>query len=78
MPGIDGIEIASRIRALPGSELLSIVFLSGDHEQDVRFDVLAAGGDDFFTKPIQPRHLVTGVISRARRARALARRIAES
>lgn len=78
MPGIDGIEIASRIRALPGSELLSIVFLSGDHEQDVRFDVLAAGGDDFFTKPIQPRHLVTGVISRARRARALSRRIAES
>ncbi len=78
MPGIDGIEIASRIRALPGSELLSIVFLSGDHEQDVRFDVLAAGGDDFFTKPIQPRHLVTGVISRARRARALARRLAES
>jgi len=75
MPGIDGIEIASRIRALPGSELLSIVFLSGDHEQDVRFDVLAAGGDDFFTKPIQPRHLVTGVISRARRARALARRL---
>lgn len=78
MPGIDGIEIASRIRALPGSELLSIVFLSGDHEQDVRFDVLAAGGDDFFTKPIQPRHLVTGVISRARRARALARRLGES
>lgn len=76
MPGIDGIEIASRIRALPGSELLSIVFLSGDHEQDVRFDVLAAGGDDFFTKPIQPRHLVTGVVSRARRARALARRLA--
>jgi DNA-binding response OmpR family regulator len=75
MPGIDGIEIASRIRALQGSELLSIVFLSGDHEQDVRFDVLAAGGDDFFTKPIQPRHLVTGVISRARRARALARRL---
>lgn len=75
MPGIDGIEIASRIRALPGSELLSIVFLSGDHEQDVRFDVLAAGGDDFFTKPIQPRHLVTGVVSRARRARALARRL---
>lgn len=78
MPGIDGIEIASRIRALPGSELLSIVFLSGDHEQDVRFDVLAAGGDDFFTKPIQPRHLVTGVISRARRARALARRLGEN
>lgn len=78
MPGIDGIEIASRIRALPGSELLSIVFLSGDHEQDVRFDVLAAGGDDFFTKPIQPRHLVTGVISRARRARALARRLGQS
>lgn len=76
MPGLDGIEIASRIRALPGSELLSIVFLSGDHEQDVRFDVLAAGGDDFFTKPIQPRHLVTGVVSRARRTRALARRLA--
>jgi CheY-like chemotaxis protein len=75
MPEIDGMELAGRIRSLPGSEFISIVFLSGDQELDVRFDVLAAGGDDYFTKPIQPRHLVTGVISRARRARALARRL---
>jgi len=69
--------MAGRIRALPGGELLSIVFLSGDHEKDVRFDVLAAGGDDYFTKPIPPRHLVTGVISRARRTRALVHRLGQ-
>ncbi|MBN8428550.1 MAG: response regulator [Xanthomonadales bacterium] len=78
MPEVDGIEMAARIRALPGGELLSIVFLSGDHEKDVRFDVLAAGGDDYFTKPIPPRHLVTGVISRARRTRALAQRLGQA
>lgn len=74
MPEIDGIELARRIRELPGAEFLSIVFLSGENQPDMRFDVLAAGGDDYFVKPIQPRHLITGVVGRARRARALRER----
>ena len=71
MPELDGIALAQRIRALPGAECLSIVFLTGETSPDARFDLLAAGGDDYFSKPIAPRHLITGVIGRARRARAL-------
>lgn len=71
MPTLDGIALAQRIRALPGAEFLSIVFLTGETSPDTRFDLLAAGGDDYFPKPIQPRHLITGVIGRARRARSL-------
>ena len=73
MPGLDGIALAQRIRALPGAEFLSIVFLTGETSPEARFDLLAAGGDDYFSKPIPPRHLITGVIGRARRARALRR-----
>ncbi|MCB1571565.1 MAG: hypothetical protein KDI72_11140, partial [Xanthomonadales bacterium] len=32
------------------------------------------GGDDFLTKPIAPRHLITAVTSRVRRARLLERK----
>lgn len=71
MPGLDGIELAQRIRRMPGTEFLSIVFLTGETDPDTRFDVLAAGGDDYYAKPIQPRHLIAGVVSRARRARLL-------
>jgi len=76
MPELDGIALAQRIRALPGAEFLSIVFLTGETSPDTRFDLLAAGGDDYFAKPIQPRHLITGVTSRARRARALRQHVA--
>lgn len=77
MPELDGIALAQQIRALPGAECLSIVFLTGETSPDARFDLLAAGGDDYFSKPIAPRHLITGVIGRARRARALRRHLPE-
>lgn len=71
MPEIDGLEMAARIREQPGTEFTSIVFISGDHEADTRFQALAAGGDDFLTKPVLPRHLIAAVVNRGRRARQL-------
>ena len=77
MPELDGIQLAQQIRARPGAECLSIVFLTGETSPDTRFDLLAAGGDDYFSKPIPPRHLITGVIGRARRARALRKQLSQ-
>ncbi|GEM_PF-671176 len=71
LPGGNGIEIAEHIRAQAGHAFLPIVFLSGELDLDLRFDAIRVGADDFITKPVKPRHLVTTVESRIKRARAL-------
>jgi PleD family two-component response regulator len=71
LPGGNGIEIAEHIRAQANHAFLPIVFLSGEQDLDLRFDAIRVGADDFITKPVKPRHLVTTVESRIRRARAL-------
>jgi DNA-binding response OmpR family regulator/EAL domain-containing protein (putative c-di-GMP-specific phosphodiesterase class I) len=71
LPGINGIEVAQRIRERPEHAFLPIVFLSGETDLDKRFDAIRMGGDDFITKPVKPRHLLTEVETRVRRARQL-------
>lgn len=71
MPDMDGLSLVAALRAQPDSASTSIVFLSGDQDSETRFEALAAGGDDFLTKPILPRHLVAAVLTRGRRARQL-------
>ena len=71
LPGSNGIEVAQHIRA-SGHAFLPIVFLSGEHDLDLRFDAIRMGADDFITKPVKPRHLVTAVESRIKRSRQLA------
>lgn len=71
MPEMDGLTLVAALRARPETASTSIVFLSGDQDSDTRFEALAAGGDDFLTKPILPRHLVAAVLTRGRRARQL-------
>jgi PleD family two-component response regulator/EAL domain-containing protein (putative c-di-GMP-specific phosphodiesterase class I) len=70
LPGSNGIEVAQGIREA-GNAFLPIVFLSGEHDLDLRFDAIRMGADDFITKPVKPRHLVTAVESRIKRARQL-------
>jgi len=77
LPGSNGIEVAQRIRE-SGHAFLPIVFLSGEHDLDLRFDAIRIGADDFITKPVKPRHLVMSVESRVRRARQLSAGQADS
>ncbi|WP_187266066.1 GGDEF/EAL domain-containing response regulator [Alkalisalibacterium limincola] len=74
MPGCNGMELTSLIRDDERFLNLPIVFLSGEADQDVQFEALDAGGDDFIAKPVRPRHLISAVQNRVRRARALAQR----
>jgi len=71
LPGGNGLEIARGIRDRPAYAFLPIVFLSGEQDIDQRFEAIRAGADDFITKPVKPRHLVTTVESRIKRAREL-------
>jgi len=68
MPGMDGIETCEEIRKLKGLERTLVVFLSArgeDYSQIAGFD---AGGDDYITKPIKPKLLVSKIKSLLKRA----------
>jgi two-component system, OmpR family, alkaline phosphatase synthesis response regulator PhoP len=67
MPGIDGIETCRQLREEVGSKDVLIAFLtarSEDYSQIAGFD---AGGDDYITKPVKPRVLVSRVAALLRR-----------
>tara|TARA_R110002050_G_scaffold124544_2_gene243714 strand:+ start:5105 stop:5800 length:696 start_codon:yes stop_codon:yes gene_type:complete len=71
MPGMDGIETCDQIRKTPGLENTLIAFLTArgeDYSQVAGFD---AGADDYITKPIKPKVLIS-------RIKALLRRYAQS
>jgi len=67
MPEMDGIEACEKIRVMPGLENTIITFLTArgeDYSQVAGFD---AGADDYITKPIKPKVLVSKVKALLRR-----------
>ena len=74
MPDCDGMELTALIREREAFISTPIVFLSGESDTERHFEALDAGGDDFLSKPIAPKHLIAAVSSRVRRARQLERR----
>ena len=71
MPEMDGIEACEKIRQIKGFEKVLIVFFTArgeDYSQVAGFD---AGADDYITKPIKPKVLISKV-------KGLLRRITES
>ena len=55
MPDMDGIELAGRLRSLPGYEHVPIVMITGQDDKKVRYAALDAGITDFLTKPVDAR-----------------------
>lgn len=66
LPDVDGVELTRRIREW--SEM-PIVVLSAVGEEDRKVEALAAGADDYVTKPFGPRELVARLEAALRRAR---------
>lgn len=67
MPGLDGVEVCRDLRNKPQFKDTIIAFLtarSEDYSQIAGFEV---GGDDYITKPIRPRVLVSRVGALLRR-----------
>lgn len=75
MPDIDGMALTARIREMPGTLLLPIVFISGEQDMSRRLTAINIGADDFLTKPVRPAHLIDLVVGRAKRARSLRRQV---
>ncbi|SEL67585.1 diguanylate cyclase (GGDEF) domain-containing protein [Atopomonas hussainii] len=75
MPECMGPELARMIRQHERYVSTPIIFLSAEDDLDKQLVAMGEGGDDFLTKPIRPRHLVTTVRHRADRARTLKQRM---
>jgi len=61
MPEMDGIEVCTRIRARPDGGRVAILFLTAERDVTTFDRALAAGGDDFITKPFRPGELVARI-----------------
>ncbi|MEW8508276.1 MAG: EAL domain-containing protein [Candidatus Thiodiazotropha sp.] len=75
MPEASGTELTTVIREDNAFVDIPIVFLSGEHDLDKQLSALSFGGEDFLSKPIAPKHLITTVTNRIRRARQLSYRL---
>ncbi|MDI7268997.1 MAG: response regulator, partial [Myxococcota bacterium] len=70
MPVMDGLEATRRIRADPRFADLPIIALTADVVGDVREACLAAGMNDFVTKPIAPDSFLATAAAAGRNRRA--------
>ena len=73
LPGMDGFEVARRLKASPLTAHIPIIFMTGLTETEHLVAALEAGGVDYVTKPIKPREVMArmGVhLGAARKARA--------
>jgi len=72
MPGLDGFEVARRLKAQPETAHIPIIFMTGLTETEHLVAALEAGGVDYVTKPIKPKEVLArmGVhLQSARQAR---------
>ena len=54
MPGMDGFEVAQRMREHPSSEHIPVIFVTAMTDNDARLKGLSMGAVDFVTKPVDP------------------------
>ncbi len=67
MPKIDGIETCRRLREMEGLGSTTIVFLTARTEEYSEVAAFEAGADDYITKPIKPRALMSRLTAWFRR-----------
>jgi two-component system alkaline phosphatase synthesis response regulator PhoP len=68
MPEMDGITAVSEIRKISDLDETLIIFLTARAEEYSQIAGLEAGGDDYISKPIKPKVLISKLISLLRRS----------
>ena len=61
MPGMDGFEVARRLKASPRTAHIPIIFMTGLTETEYLVAALEAGGVDYVTKPIKPKEVLARI-----------------
>ena len=69
MPKMDGIEACEKIRSIKGLEDVIIAFFTARGEDYSQVAGFEAGADDYITKPVKPKVLISKVKSLLRRIR---------
>jgi two-component system alkaline phosphatase synthesis response regulator PhoP len=67
MPVMDGVEACRRIRQIPEMEKAFVVFLTARAEEYSEVAAFDVGADDYITKPIKPRALMSRIAALFRR-----------
>ncbi len=61
MPGMDGFEVAKRLKAATLTAHIPIIFMTGLTETEYLVAALEAGGVDYVTKPIKPKEVLARI-----------------
>ena len=61
MPGMDGFEVTRRLKALPQTASIPIIFMTGLTETEYLVAAFNAGGVDYVTKPIKPKEVMARI-----------------
>jgi DNA-binding response OmpR family regulator/DNA-binding CsgD family transcriptional regulator len=69
MPGIDGFEVARRLKADAATAGIPVIFMTGLTDTEHLEAAFAAGGVDYVTKPIKPREVMARMGLHLRQAR---------
>ncbi|MGY0195929.1 response regulator [Leptothrix sp. BB-4] len=69
MPGMDGFEVARRLKADAATAHIPIVFMTGLTETEHVVAAFAAGGCDYVTKPIRAREVLARIAAHLHTAR---------
>ncbi len=81
MPGIDGYEVARRLKADFSTQHIPIVFMTGLTETEHVVAAFEAGSSDYVTKPVRPPEVLARIAAHLRTARQLrdvARKVPDS
>jgi two-component system, OmpR family, alkaline phosphatase synthesis response regulator PhoP len=71
MPVMDGIEVCEKIRAIPELQSTLICFLTARSEDYSQIAGLEAGADDYISKPLKPKVLISRLNALLRRKSSL-------
>ncbi len=71
MPGMDGFEVARRLKAEFATQAIPIVFMTGLTETEHVVAAFSAGGADYVTKPIRPQEVLARIAAHMRNARQM-------
>jgi putative two-component system response regulator len=68
MPVMDGFELFEAVRRQPGGAAIPFIFLTALGTREDRFAGRSLGADDYITKPVTTKELISAVQARLRRA----------
>ena len=71
MPGMDGFEVARRMKLEFSTQHIPIIFMTGLTETEHVVAAFASGGADYVTKPIKPREVLARIAAHMQNARQM-------